>query len=465
MDLLFQSHGRLRRPFMLMLSALLVLLFVLGGRMLQGVAGEDGAAAYAPGIGQLSTEESVMQLRERLLHNPGDTATYTRLGLALLQLVRETADAALYVQAEEAFQEALRRNPDQVDAVVGQGMLALARHEFAHALELGQQAQQMNPYKAESLGILVDAQVELGRYDEAVMSAQAMVNLRPDLASYTRVSYLRELHGETAGAIAAMQAALGTAVPGSEAALWTQVQLGNLYFHSGDMSGAEENYRQALAFRPDYPYARAGLARVQAAQGDIQAAIGSFQELVARLPLPEFVIALGELYETTGRPAEAEQQYELVRAIQQLQAGAGVNSDLELALFDVDRIAQPFHGQSGERERDVAAALEAARAAYSRRPTVYAADTLAWALYQNGDAAAARRFSREALRLGTRDALLHYHAGLIAWALGDAPAAHGHLSRALALNPAFSIRYAPHARQVLAVLETELTHQSVERNR
>jgi tetratricopeptide (TPR) repeat protein len=100
--------------------------------------------------------------------------------------------------------------------------------------------------------------------------------------------------------------------------------------------------------------------------------------------------------------------------------------DLELALFDAN------HG-------DPALALEKARAAYERRPTIYAAEILAWALYKNGDYEQAERFMQEALRLGTRDALMHFHAAKIAQALGDEARAGGHLATALAINPAFSV--------------------------
>ncbi|MCI0396003.1 MAG: hypothetical protein L0322_13835, partial [Chloroflexi bacterium] len=179
------------------------------------------------------------------------------------------------------------------------------------------------------------------------------------------------------------------------------------------------------------------LARVAAAHGHYGKAIALYQSIVQRLPLPEFAIPLGELYEITGQADQARQQYDLVRAIQQLNAAAGVDVDLELALFDAD------HGV------DPAAALEKARAAYSRRPSIYAADVLAWTLYRNGRYEEAWTYSQQALRLGTRDALLHYHAGMIAQALGRETAAHRHLQEALAINPYFSILYAPQAQAAL----------------
>ncbi|HBY98723.1 MAG: tetratricopeptide repeat protein [Ardenticatenaceae bacterium] len=432
-----------RRPEQRLLSALLILGLMVAARVAlartQAFASQPTALAPAPV--QLTTEDTITKLQDRIRSHPEDSAAYAQLGLALFQRIRETADASLYIPAETALTEALNRDPQQLDALIGQGMLALSRHRFAEGLQWGERARALNPYRAQTYGIIADAQIELGRYPEAVATLQQMVNLRPDLSSYSRISYIRELHGDTAGAIAAMKQAVAAGNPAAEGTLWTQVQLGHLYFNSGDWQRAEASYQQALQVRPDYVYALAGIARVRAAQGRYEEAIGAYQKIVTLLPLPAFVIVLGDLYQATGQPAEARNQYDLVRAIEQLNASAGVDVDLELALFDADHGADPVQ------------VLKRARAAYSRRPSIFAADVLAWALYRHGDYPEAWRYSQEARRLGTRDATLHYHAGMIAYALGDRESAAGHLRQALAINPGFSMRYAPWARTLLMRLE------------
>ena len=296
----------------------------------------------------------------------------------------------------------------------------------AVALAIGDQVQSLNPYKAAALGIRVDALVELGRYPEAVTALQQMVDLRPDLESYSRVSYLRELHGDVPGAMAAMRMAADTAIPGSEPWLWTTTHLGHLYWSQGDLDGAERLYRAVLQKKADYPFAQFGLARIAAARDDKQAALAILRPLAARLPLPEFLAALGDLYAGLGDERQAQEQYDLLHVIQQLNAAAGMNVDLELVTFDV------VHGV------DAQSALAAAQAAYQERPTIYAADTLAWALHRTGDDQAAWRYSQEALRLGTRDALLHAHAAAIAESLGDAAAAGQHQAEVQKINPHYS---------------------------
>lgn len=383
-----------------------------------------------------ATDQLIWGYQDAVRRDPRSADAHAALGAAYLQRARETADPTAYVRAEEALVAALRLDPRHVDALVGSGALALARHSFRDALAFGERARQISPATARIYGVIADAQIELGRYDEAVATIQTMVDLRPDLGSYSRVAYARELYGDLGGAIEAMDMAVRAGGPTRENTEWTRVQLGNLHFARGDLAAAEEQYRRSLAALPDYVHALAGLARVRAAQGAIDEAEALYGRAIARAPLPEFVIALGELLEAAGRTAEAERQYELVRA---MLASGGVDTSLELARFEAD------HG-------DPAAALALARAAYERRPGVVGAATLAWALERAGAHEEARRRSAEALRLGTQDALTLFHAGMIARSLGDEAAARAHLEAALGLNPHFSPLYGPVAREALAGL-------------
>lgn len=421
-----------RRPFIFLILAMIIL---LGAVVIRLTSTE--AALPAPAPVELSSETMIAQLQTDIANNPEDAFAYAQLGLAYLQQVRLTGDASLYTLAEDALNMALVHDSEQVDALIGQGILALARHDFAGALVWAEQARALNPYRAQVVGIMVDAYMELGAYERAVEMAQVMVDLRPDLASYSRVSYVRELHGDPAGAILAMTAAVKTSAPGSEAYLWTQVQLGHLYFNQGDWAEAQAIYEEALFFDADYAYALAGLAHVEAANGNYEAAIARYERLVERLPLPEFVGDLADLYRVTGRDRDAQNQIALVEAMQRLNESAGMNVDLEMAYFIADHNLAPLE------------AVEQARGAYETRPGIYSADTLALALYHTSDYDSAWQYSQEALRLGTQDARLHYHAGLIAHARGDWETAHYHLDQALTINPAFSIRHAAHAQQLL----------------
>ena len=425
-----------RRPEIVFLAALLALAVVAAWRAVAPPAGPSSLEALRPAA--LSDPNTIARFQERLRRSPDDAEAAAGLGLALLQRARETGDPSLYGQAEQAFATALRSRPDQLEALVGQGTLALARHQFDEALAWGERARAVAPQRAAVYGVLTDAYVELGQYDKALTTAQQMIDIRPDIASYSRVAYLRELHGDLAGAAEAMALAVDAGAPGAEQTAWAQVQLGNLQLASGDVVAAELTYSEALFLRPSYPHAEAGLARVAAARGELEVAAAGYARAAEQLPLPEFAIALAEIYDALGRAAAAEEQRGLVRVMQQLNAESGMDVDMELALFDADYGADP------------ADAVASARAAYSRRPSIYAADALAWALHRAGQSAEAARYSAEALRLNTRDPALRLRAGQIAAAAGDITTARAHLELALAGAPALLPGQRAAAEQALA---------------
>jgi tetratricopeptide (TPR) repeat protein len=399
------------------------------------------ALTGAPERPQTGLDSRIRSLQETLRGDDeramGPAATM--LGQAYLQEARETGDPGYYPKAEALFQQALAGDGDDVDAIVGLGTLALARHQFAVALDWGEQARALAPYHASAYGVIGDAQVELGRYHEAIETVQAMVDLRPDLSSYSRVSYLRELMGDREGALVAMEQAATAGSGYMENVAWVRVQIGNLLFDGGDPAGAASEYDAALAALPGYAPGLAGQARVAGASDDLDRAAELYAEAVRTIPLPEYVVGYGDVLTAAGRRDEASTQYALVAAIQQLYAANGVDTDLEIALYTAD------HGSS----EDLPEAVQKARAQVDVRPSIVAWDVLAWTLYRSGDLDGAAEASKEALRLGTRNALMQFHAGMIAAARGETAQAINFLESALDLNPHFSVRYAPEARATL----------------
>jgi tetratricopeptide (TPR) repeat protein len=260
------------------------------------------------------------------------------------------------------------------------------------------------------------------------------------MSSYARISYVRELHGDVEGALEIMGWAVDAGTPNLENTAWTRTQLGNLYFNNGEIDQASREYIRTLKDYPGYVYALAGLGRVYAARDRQPEAIGLLEKAIEKSPLPEFVITLADIYESQGQTEKARGQFQLLQVIQELYRAHGVDMDLEIALFNADHAI------------DLEKTLSEARLGFARRPGIYAADVLAWVLYQNGRCEEAHQYSQDALRLGTKDALKYFHAGMIAHCLGDDHAAQNYLTLALATNPFFSIRYAPQAQSLLETL-------------
>lgn len=402
---------------------------------------EDAATSSQPTVAGDSTDGLIAGLQRRLKENPKDFSSHIDLANAYLQKVRENGDPSLYAKAEELVDRAEKLEPRDPELFATRGILALARHDFAGALESGEQALALNPDTARYYGIVGDAQIELGRYEEAVGSYQEMINHRPDFNSFSRVAHARELYGDPDGAVEAMQDAVdaGAAVPENKA--WAYVQLGNLEFTTGNLDEATKDYALATQTLMNYPPALAGQARVAAASGELERAAALYQQAFNRMPLPEYAIALGDVYAEMGDRREAQEQYELVRVIDSLFRANGVNTDLEIALFYAD------HGLELE------TSLEKARSAYGARPSIHAADVLAWTLYKTGNYEEARRYASESLRLGTRDPLKFFHAGMISKALGKDDQAREYLRQAEDLNPQFSVLHADAVESALEELE------------
>lgn len=388
-----------------------------------------------------STQETIAALQNHLQQNPQDAMAFSQLGAAYLQRARETGDPSYYQKAESTLTQALSLEPGDYAALYAMGLLELARHQFRAGLAWGERARQANPDRSYAYGVIADAQIELGLYDQAAESLQRMVDLRPDMSAYARISYLRELHGDLPGALELMQWAADSGSATGENTAWTRVQLANLYFNTGDLQQAEREFLRTLQIAPDYVFALAGLARVRAAQERRQEAQALLEKAVRIMPQPEFIIALYELYDTGKERAAAQEQLDLLAVIQTLYRSNGVDLDLEMALFNADL------GNNAQ------ATVQQARLAYSRRPSVYAADVLAWALYQAGEYQEAQEYSKLALRLGSRDALKLFHAGMIAYRLGQQEQALRFLQDALSANPHFSLRYAPQAQQIVEKLK------------
>ena len=433
----------IRRDSLMMKLAAALLAFVavfLGVRAFDGgsasLTGQPEVAVREGELPGATTAQRIEGLQAEVRGAPSDPDAYAQLGLAYLQQVRETGDPTFYPRAQGTFEQALRLDPENFTATSGLGSLALARHDFRGALALGEQAARINPDVARNYGVIADAQVELGRYGAAARTLQHYVDVKPELSSYARVSYFRELHGDLPGALGAMRLAVTAGGGTAENVSYVQALVGKLHFDSGDYGGAEAAYRTALETDPGFPAATAGLARVEAARGEYEPAIRRLRGLVLRLPLPEYVIALGETEQAAGSTVAAGRDYRLVGAETRLLQANGVNTDAELAVFEAD------HG-------DPAQAVDLAARAWAAAPSVRSADSYSWALSAAGRDGEALRMSERAMRLGSRDPSFLYHAGMVALRAGDAKRANGFLSRLVAQSPNFNPLYGPRAQRAL----------------
>jgi tetratricopeptide (TPR) repeat protein len=390
------------------------------GRLFTGLSSGDSARV-------------VQRLEQGVARHPNDGVALAVLALAYQQRARETGDPAYYGLSDSALHRASAADGPPALIAQGQASLANTRHRFGDGLRLAKEAIGLDPENGSANGALGDALLNLGRYQQAFRVYDRMAVKAPGVASFTRVANARELIGHPKAALAADELALEADATIPEQIAWTMTQIGNVNFNMGRLAEASSAYRRALRRFPGYVHAEAGLARVEASEGRYSRAIARLRRAASVLPIPAYVIWLGDILHRSGHEAAAHREYALVGAIEKLYAANGVRTELQTAIFDLDH------------ERNVADALARARAAYESAPSIYAEDALAWGLFRDDRCHEARAYSARALRLGTRDALLVFHRAMIERCLGSA-SSRTWFRRALAINPHFSFLWASFAR-------------------
>jgi tetratricopeptide (TPR) repeat protein len=390
----------------------------------------------------ISLAEQRLRTAERQLQRrPKDPGAYAEMASAYMEKARETGDGAFYARAKAACRKSLDLAPDNYAALRLVSWVYSGQHRFREALAAARRAVERDPKDPLNYGMLGDALLELGEYQEGAKAIQKMVDLRPDVASYTRAAYVRELFGDVEGAIEIMGMAVRAASSRDfEHNAWCRVQLGHLLFHTGRLSDAEAQYQAALQIFPNYHFAYTGLGRVRAAEQQFEEAIRLFQKSVDLVPSYEAAFSLADLYSYLKRPAETARQFELVETLEKINRANGVRPEAQLAMFYAD------HGMR------LTEALNIARQQARERRDIKTLDALAWVLFKNGKTQEALQASWQALRLGTKDPLMLYHQGMIARELGQQQRATKSLEQALAANPYFHPYHAEQARMALEPL-------------
>lgn len=392
----------------------------------------------------------------KVSRDPDDFFSYDRLGAAYIQKARETGDITYYGLAEDSLKKSLALESKDREAVTALAHLAtvyFGEHRFADAIDYANRAEALKTGDVSQYAIIGDARLEMGQYDKAA----AAFNLLREAAKSTdhsgpRTEYLAEtrfaaldfIEGKASRSEAELRQAVAMArevnAPAENVA-WTQFMLGEELFMTGDCEAAEQCYRDSLESYPGYHRALAGLAKIEAAKHHYDKAAQFYHDAIARIPLPIYAAALGDVYIKMGRHDEARKQFELVEYIAQLSVLNKTVYNRELAMFYADHdIKLPESVTLASKELEI-------------RKDIYSWDVFAFALYKNGDYKGAADADVHAVALGTPDPLLLFHAGVIQRALGNDRRATDYLRRALALNPEFHVLYADVARSDLRDLE------------
>jgi tetratricopeptide (TPR) repeat protein len=362
-----------------------------------------------------TVKEKAKKLQDAVSADSNDIKSSLGLASLFIQEARITGDYAYYdVAAMKNVNDVLRKAPSNFEALVFKSLIYLSQHHFAEGVVTAKDAQLVNPYNAYVYGLMVDGNVEMGNYDSAIAYADKMVSIRPDLTSYSRISYIREIHGDYKGAIDAMKMAVEAGGPGDEYTEWSRIQLAALLEKTGDLKNAEALYNISLNLRPNYPFALAGLGRMALAAKDYPKAIAYYQKADSLISDNAIQEELADAYRLGGQPKKADET--INKLIDDLAKGAESSiKDENLGHYSDRELAYAYLKVNNKNK-----ALEHAMLEYNRRPdNIDVNETVAWVHYSRGEYDKALPFIKAALKTNSKNPVLLTRAALIYDKAGD----------------------------------------------
>lgn len=378
----------------------------------------------------LNTKKVIEGLLTAIKLNPDDNKSKLTLAQAYIEEARITGDHAYYDQASlQLLDEVIKAEPQNFDALCCKSTVLLSQHHFSEGLTVAQQALPLNPNSAFIYGLMCDANVELGNYKAAVEMSDKMISLRPDIRSYSRISYLREIYGDYPGAIQAAKLAVSAGYPGLEQSEFARMILGHLYECTGALDSAAVQYKLALLERPEYAFAIAGLGRIEKAKGNYTDAIAYYEKAKKLIIEYSFSDELTDLYQLNNQRGKAESSAKEV--VEMLGAGSTDESNIVHGHYSDKELAYAYL-----KTNDLENAMKHAKLEYKRRPdNIDVCETMAWVNYKKGNYTEANKFIQTALKTNSQNPILLSRAGLIKIKSGEPTKGIQLIQKALQTNP------------------------------
>jgi tetratricopeptide (TPR) repeat protein len=411
-------------------------------RLLSKAAAEEVFANEMPDY-----DRQIEFYRKRVELQPQDASYYVQLAARYSRKARDTGAEELYGLAEETLKKALAFSPTDPAVRLSMAGVLGFRHQFAEGLKLAKAVYTEYPDNLDALAAIHDAQMGLGDDEAAEKSLDELLKRAkgPLTGLWVRQAHVAELHGRDDEALNLLRKCLPESLEGqgdfrSPTILWYQLRLGHQLLDMGKTAEGAAQFEDAVGRLPKYFLAVAGLAEARAAQGQYDEALKLYGKTIVLCPDPIFYMAEGDVHMKLGQADQAKAAYAIAEKTILESGATPAEYSRELSLFYSERGLQPKK------------AIELARIDLTFRHDIFGHDALAWALYRDGQFEEAAKASEQALRTGSRNAKLHYHAGMIQHRLGNKEAARKHLTHAVTQNPAFSVLDADVARQTLKEL-------------
>ena len=348
------------------------------------------------------TREKVDELKKKLAKDPNDVKVRLQIATIYLSEARITGEHPYYYPAVlKILDGVLYLNPNNFEATTYKSSVKMSQHQFSEARDLAEAALKINPSNAYVYGVLVDANVELGDYKQAIAMSDKMQALKPSLESYSRASYLREIYGDFKGSISAMKLAVEAGMPGSEPFCWSKKTLGHLYESTGELDKAQQQYDDILVVRPSYAFAYGGQAKILKEKKQYDKALEMLDKAAKIMPEFSFHEEMAEIYDLQGNHEKALAKYEEVALMLDKDAKSGHAVDLELC---------KLYTKAGKMDL----ALKHGLIEYKKRPrNIDVNHAMAVVAFKSNDFKKAKEYISVAMSTGSKDPELLMDAGKI----------------------------------------------------
>lgn len=398
--------------------------------------------ALTPHIGTEKSDEQIVKAQEAVSAARDPGPQLERLGWLFVAKARTSHDSGFYKLAEQCALALQVHDEKNSGALLLRGHVAQSLHRFKEAESIARRLVAQREF-AFDFGLLGDALADQGKLSEAITAYQRMINLKPNLQSYSRVAHVRWLKGDLAGAIEGAELATRAGSPAdAESSAWAFTRLATFHAQAGAFTKAEAACVAAHRLIADYPPALLLQGRILLASAKPKEAANLLGRAVAKNPLPEYQWALADALRAASRDVEA------VAVETELNRTGAANDPRTFALYLATR---------GEQ---IDLALRLVTRELKDRADVFTYDALAWIQYAAGRHDEAWQSIERALAEGTKDARLFFHAGMIASRL-ERPDAADWLARARGLGGLLL----PSERKQLASAESVSTAATAPPNR
>jgi len=369
-------------------------------------------------------DRGIAELEDNALQLPIDRVKITKLAYLQYQHASLTGNLDGLSVAEKTLDHAIQHLGRDGDLY----FLKANIHFKVHRLDDVEQDLNASSDLLESpqgRALKADLDFQQGRYEAARSGYQALIDEERTWDTLARLAYLNFKMGDFEGADRLYDDAVDELTAKEMRHYgWVELQRGVVDLSQGNYEKAREHYQRAERAYSGHWMVQEHVAELLAAEGKTDEAEALYQRVIERVPRPDFQQALGELYLSTGKTAEAD---DYLRRAERAFLESAQRGEVHYYHHLADLYADVF--EKG------AEAVKWAQKDLELRRNFATLAAMSWALYRTGEFSKALELLNESLASGVKDARLFHQAGIIHKAISSNGKADSYLQMAAAINP------------------------------